>query len=279
MLTAAQVTKRTGERDEPIIGLPPRPAEKLPPLPPQPLVSIVVPCRNPGSMLDLALHSLFMQDYPALEIIVVDAASTDGTPRRLQQISRPGFRFLSEPDKGQADALDKGFALAKGEILAWLNADDCLLPHAVSTWVALLQHQSAPALVYGGCFEWFADVGWMVPAPWIIPPDYQILRDRSDYIMQPAAAFRADAYHKVGGINPDLHYTMDWDLWLSLAESWPCGYREQVLAANRVHEATKTNTGGLARIREIRQVGRRHGRSRFSSANHRYSLVELSTRS
>ncbi|MCK4871321.1 MAG: glycosyltransferase [Phycisphaerales bacterium] len=261
------------------IGLPPRPADPLDPLPDEPLVSIVIPCRNPGRRLDTALRSIAAQTYAHIEHIVVDAASTDGTVDRLRTMRRPGYHWISEPDDGQTDAIRKGFAQARGHILTWLNADDVLLPHAARTWVELLHHESRPALAYGGCFEWFEQVGWMVPAPWVRPPDYHILRDRTDFIMQPAAAFRADALHTIGGLDRELHYAMDWDLWLSLSERWPVAYDHNVLAANRVHADTKTATGGAARILEIRRIGRRHGRSHLAPANHRYGLVALSERS
>ncbi len=260
------------------VGEPPEPADSLSSLPAEPLVSIVVPCRNPGPRLDFALLSLRRQTYRHLEVIVIDGASTDGTAARLPDLCEPTWRFLSEPDQGQSDAISKGFRQAKGEILTWLNADDALLPEAVETWVDLLRHDSRPALAYGGCYEWYEEVGWMVPAPWIQPPSYRILRDRSDYIMQPAAAFRAEAFQAVGGLDGALHYAMDWDLWLKLSRAWPVLYTPRVLAMNRVHTDTKTTTGGRRRIGEIRAIGRRHGRRPAALADHRYALVELSQR-
>jgi glycosyltransferase involved in cell wall biosynthesis len=261
------------------LGEPPAPAAALPPLPDEPVVSIVVPCRNPGHRLDLALESLRRQTYPHLEVIVVDGASTDGSADRLAALCDPAWRWLSEPDGGQSDAISKGFALATGQILTWLNADDALMPDAAATWARLLAHARRPALAYGGCFEWYEEVGWMVPAPWVREPDYVTLRDRSDYIMQPAAAFRADAFKAIGGLDASLHYAMDWDLWLKLSRAWPAIHTAQVLAMNRVHGETKTRTGGGTRLREIRAVGRRYGRSRFAPADWRYGLVSLSERS
>lgn len=258
------------------VGEPPEPAAPLSPLPAEPLVSIVVPCRNPGARLEYALHTLRRQTYPHLEVIIKDGASTDGTAERLTQLCEPNWRWRSEPDAGQSDAISRGFAAARGQILTWLNADDALLPGAVETWVRLLQHERRPALAYGGCFEWFEDPGWMVPAPWVQPPDFSVLRDERDYIMQPAAAFRADALHAVGGLDAALHYAMDWDLWLKLSRSWPTIHTPGPLAMNRVHAETKTRTGGRARMREIRAVGRRHGRPRLSPADWRYGLVSAS---
>jgi hypothetical protein len=259
--------------------MPPDASAPLPPLRGLPIVTIVTPCLNPGERLELAVRSIREQTYPHIEHIIVDGGSSDGTAERLDALESPGVRVIREPDNGQSDALNKGFERANGEILTWLNADDVLVPDAVETWVDLLSHGSNPALCYGGCYEWFESSGWMAPAPWVRSPDYRVLRDRSDYIMQPAAAFRADAFRRVGGLDPALHYTMDWDLWLALSRRWPVAHSQACIAANRVHPDTKTSNGGIDRIREIRAVGRRHGRSALASANHRYGIVELSQRS
>lgn len=275
-----QAKSETESAADPIsIGSPPEPTGLLPELSREPLLSVVVPCRNPGRRLDFALESLRRQTYRHIEVIIIDGASTDGTVERLGAMCSPEWRVVSEADKGQAEAIGKGFALARGEILTWLNADDALLPEAAECWVQLLGHESRPALAYGGCFEWHEEVGWMVPAPWVRPPDFGVLRDLSDYIMQPAAAFRADAFEAVRGVDDSLHYAMDWDLWLKLSRFWPVAHTTQVLAMNRVHADTKTRRGGRERMREIREVGRRHGRRWFSPANYRYALVALSERS
>src|SRR6266545_6693676 len=103
----------------------------------QPLVSIITPSLNQAAFIAAAIESVLMQDYPSIEYIVVDGGSSDGT---LEILKRYGdrVRWISEPDAGQSDAIDKGVRLTHGEILAWLNADDLYLPRAVSAAVAAL---------------------------------------------------------------------------------------------------------------------------------------------
>ncbi len=114
------------------------------------LVSIVTPSFNQAAFLKETIRSVLDQDYPHIEHIVVDGASTDGTLAILGRY--PHLRWLSEPDGGQADALNKGFLLANGAILGWLNSDDLYLPGAVSAAVEALQ-TAAPALHTAGGAE------------------------------------------------------------------------------------------------------------------------------
>jgi len=113
-----------------------------------PLISIVVPTLNQARFIEQTLASITGQNWPRTELIVIDGGSTDGTREIVQRF--PVAHFVSEPDRGQADAINKGMRLAKGDILAWLNSDDYYLPLAFSRVVAALGDLSKPRLVYGG---------------------------------------------------------------------------------------------------------------------------------
>ena len=106
-----------------------------------PLVTVVIPCLNRANYLVSTLESVLQQDYPQIECIVVDGGSTDGTVEILRQYGKR-IKWVSEPDKGHADAINKGWWMSKGEILSWLNADDLyVVSDAISKAVAYLQEE------------------------------------------------------------------------------------------------------------------------------------------
>src|SRR3989337_3125219 len=115
----------------------------------KPLVSIVTPSYNQGSFLEETIRSVLGQDYPHLEYIIVDGGSSDGSGEIIQRYSDRLAWWISEPDQGQTDAINKGFSRAKGEIFAWLNSDDTYLPGAVSEAVSFLSSHPEVGMVYG----------------------------------------------------------------------------------------------------------------------------------
>lgn len=229
---------------------------------PAPLVSIITPSLNQGEFIANAIESVLAQDYPAIEYLVLDGGSTDGTLAILRGYGAR-VRWLSEPDGGQADALNTGFAMARGSIVAWLNADDRYLPGAVSRAVAALQAHPQAALVYGQA-EFIDRAGRVTgPCAQVEPFDLGRLINQLDFVVQPATFFRAEAYAQVGRVDPSLRYCFDYDLWIRLAQRYPVRYLPERLAQVRVYAETKTASGGLARLDEIERMIARHGRRRL----------------
>jgi glycosyltransferase involved in cell wall biosynthesis len=223
-------------------------------------VSVVTPCLNPGKHLAATIHSVLSQDYPAIEYLVMDAGSRDGTVEQLREFG-DRIRWFSEPDRGQADAINKGFAQTHGEILAWLNADDTYTPGAVRIAAEYLAAHPDVAVVYGNA-DFIDPAGKRIaPCAHVEPFDRNRLIHYSDFIVQPAAFFRRSAFDAVGGVDANLHWTMDYDLWLKLAEKHVFHHIPDVLANYRWLGASKTAGGGWKRLDEIRDLLRRHGAS------------------
>lgn len=181
-----------------------------------PTVSVVVPCKNDVHYLSGALESILSQDYPYLECIVVDGGSTDGTLEVLQRYGSR-IRWLSEPDRGAFDAINRGWQLSIGEILAWLNADDLWEPGSVRTVVDFWRGRPDVDVVYGvaGVVDELGRTHRdLVPPTWDL--EYALLH--CDHVIpQPAAFVRRRILEQVGWLYPA--WCHDHDLWLRLARA------------------------------------------------------------
>lgn len=223
-----------------------------------PRVSLVTPCYNGMPWLQAAIDSVLAQDYPAIEYLVMDGGSSDGTVELLREYG-DRLRWVSAPDDGQADAIARGFEQTDGAILGWLNADDVLKPGAVRAAVAALQAHPEAGLVYGHAD--FIDAAGRVIGPCTVvePFSRQRLLHFGDYIIQPATFFTRAAYQTAGGLDRSLHWAMDWDLWLRLARDGEVIYLDMELASYRWLGSNKTAAGGFERLKEVENVARRYG--------------------
>jgi hypothetical protein len=224
-----------------------------------PRISLVTPSFNTGRYLADAIRSVLSQDYPNLDYLVMDGGSTDGTLDVLRSFG-DRIRWVSQKDEGQSDAIRKGFEQTQGEILGWLNADDVFAPGALRTVGEFFAANRDVALVYGNATYIDAEGRLIGPCAHIEPFRIDRLLHYSDFIVQPAAFFRRSAYDAVGGLDPSLHYGMDYDLWLKLARG---GHRlvhiPQCVASYRWLTDNKTAVGGFARLDELRAMTARHG--------------------
>jgi glycosyltransferase involved in cell wall biosynthesis len=188
------------------------PATELPQTPP--LVSIVTPAYNAVATLEAAIRSVLAQDYPSVEHVIVDGASSDGTLAVLERFA-DRVRWLSEPDKGQSDALNKGFALARGEIIGWLNADDVYYPGAVSRAVAHLVAHPEVTLVFSD-FDFIDRRGQPIRriAARDFAPEKLLF---ANIVPQATVFFRRCLLPDVGGISPDYNFVLDWEFVLRVA--------------------------------------------------------------
>lgn len=215
-----------------------------------PLVSIVTPSYQQGGYIEDTLLSVARQSYDAIEHIVVDGGSTDGTTDVLRRHEDEyALRWTSEPDEGQADAINKGFAAAEGEIVGWINSDDFYYDRDV---VAAAVERFAPNpdldVLYGDIA--FVDdrsrITRFQPAPGF---DADVLKGH-DYVPQPGVFFDADVVDE-HALRTDLVFCMDYEYWLRLADAGHSfAAADRVMAAYRMHEETKGRSMGLDRLHE-----------------------------
>lgn len=228
-----------------------------------PLVSIVTPSFNQAAFLEEAMCSVLEQDYPILEYLVVDGGSTDGSVEIIRRYAERLAWWVSQPDKGQTDAINQGFSHAQGEILAWLNSDDAYLPDAISEAVDYLQSHPSVGMVYGDA-QLIDREGHIIGKFPARQTDYRRLRRGYVHIPQQAAFFRASLWKQVGPLDPSFFFAMDYDLWVRLARLAPITYMPRFWAKFRLHESGKSVISDQRCWPEMLRVHYRDGGSPFS---------------
>jgi glycosyltransferase involved in cell wall biosynthesis len=207
-----------------------------------PRISVVVPSFNQASFLPRTLDSILGQDYPGLELIVVDGGSTDGSPEVILRYADRLAWWVSEPDHGQADAINKGFGRASGDILAWINSDDLVAPgalHAVAQYFAANPNVD---VVYGDRIV--IDDQDRELGRWILPYHSRGILRWVDFVPQETLYWRRSIWERAGGrLDAGLQFALDWDLILRLlALNAHFVHLPQVLGLFRAHPAQKTRT-------------------------------------
>ena len=204
-----------------------------------PLVSIVTPSYNQAKYLEETIQSVINQTYPNIEYIIIDGGSDDGTLDIIRKYELHIAWWVSEKDKGQTDAINKGFAKAKGEILAWLNSDDTYLPNAVDEAVAYLMAHPEVGMVYGDA-NYIDSQGSVIGKFNAQQTSYARLRRGGVYIPQQASFFRASLWEQVGPLVPSFYFAMDYDLWVRFAKIAEIHYFPRLWANFRLHDDAKT---------------------------------------
>ena len=204
-----------------------------------PLVSIVTPSFNQAQYLEETIRSVLLQGYPNLEYMIIDGGSSDGSVDIIKKYEPWLTYWVSEPDQGQSHAINKGFGKATGEILAWLNSDDTYEPGTIHQAVKTLKGQQGVVLTYGDCNYINANSEkvnqWKTRS--CSQEDLILL---GSLVPQPTAFFYRWAVEKVGGINQNLHYIMDYELWVRLGYAGAYFYAPSIRANFRLHSNSKT---------------------------------------
>jgi len=236
-----------------------------------PLVTIVTPSLNQGRWVGETVESVLGQRYPSLEYMVLDGGSRDNT---LDVLRSYGHRltWTSGPDGGQSAAINQGFRAARGEIVAWLNADDTYLPGAISTAIEHFMNHPECAMVYGEGHRIDENGRRIGRFPATEPLNLWKLTYLCDYILQQTAFMRRDAVEAVGFLDETLHWAMDWDLFLKIGKRFRIDYLPVYLGNIREHRSAKTASGGRPRIAELARVMRRHGNRRYPPGLFTYGI-------
>jgi glycosyltransferase involved in cell wall biosynthesis len=204
-----------------------------------PIVSIITPSYNQAAFIERTLQSVLAQRYPAIEYIVIDGGSTDGS---IEVIRRYGGRlacWISEKDAGQADAINKGFARATGKYLTWLNADDILYPVAVATLVEFLESNPEVDFVYGDVDQGF-DGGTVSTRKGKAMSFADMVRTTELPIPQQGSLWRREVVERIGGLAPRWHVVLDREFFLRVAEHCHIRYLPVTLGFFRQHADAKS---------------------------------------
>lgn len=243
-------------------------------MPAPPLVSIVTPSFNQAPYLEAAIRSVLEQDHPKVEYLVIDGGSTDGSVDVIKKFAPRLAYWVSEPDRGQTDAINKGFARAAGKYLAWLNADDRLLPVAVKEAVDYLEAHPEVGMVYGDA-DYIDSRGRVIGRFPAAQTDHAALRRGYVHIPQQASFWRRDLWRRVGPLDGSFTFAMDYDLWVRLAEITELKYLPRLWAQFRLHEDSKTLQNDQRAWDEMLKVHWRESGSWFSVIVAKYWLRRL----
>jgi glycosyltransferase involved in cell wall biosynthesis len=224
--------------------------------------SIVTPCLNGRATIAESLQSVRDQRYEPLEHVVVDGGSTDGTPELLE--GAPGVRYISEPDRGLSDAVNKGIRMARNDVVGWLNADDIYLPGALQRVAEAFERRPEALWATGRCLIIDGDGNEIrrgvtrykdtLLRHWSFP-----LHLTQNFVSAPSTFVRRSAFDVVGLFEERFKYSMDYDLWLRLGRVSDPVVIDEPLAAFRMAEGSLSMTGFERQFEEHLQNAREHG--------------------
>lgn len=229
-----------------------------------PLVSIVTPTLQRAELLERTLRSVAAQTYPNVEHIVVDGGSTDGTLDILRRFeAERGIRWVSEPDKGMYDAINKGLRMVRGEIIAYLNSDDLYFPWAVASAIEVFERHADTDLVYGDLIR--IDRVRNVVAPIFTAP-YTRLSPAFGTLLQPSTFWRREMPEDLNGFDATLRFVADADFWFRAAERFQFRRVSEFLAVDLWHETSLSYSRRREMAREDAEMRARHRRGLAGTA-------------
>ncbi len=230
----------------------------------KPKISIVTPSFNQGKYLEETILSVIEQNYLNLEYILIDGGSSDNSLDIINKYDDRISYWISEPDNGQSDAINKGFARASGDIFGWINSDDYYKPGTMDVISKELDPKQEQ-LLFGNCKYYNEDNGQSWESD--VGSKYNSFRLPFDcnYLIQPSTFWTRKLWKKTGLLNTQYHYGFDWDWVLRASKHCEYIYTMNVLSVYRLHSDQKTQSGGKIRSEELLEILSTHGYEDYSS--------------
>jgi glycosyltransferase involved in cell wall biosynthesis len=223
----------------------------------QPKISIITPSFNQGHYIEETILSIIGQGYANLEYIIIDGGSTDDTVAVIKKYEHQITYWVSEKDKGQSDAINKGLKMATGDIVAWLNSDDVYEPGVLQAVADAFAANPKVGIVYGDVESFFPDGRTELWTNNFVPADFF----RRVSIHQPAVFWKRSLHETYGYIDESFYYLMDYDFWARIFFNVPSQRINKTLSRFRVHDSAKTGNNPIGLYDDYRRVISRIARS------------------
>jgi glycosyltransferase involved in cell wall biosynthesis len=252
---------------------------------PLPKISIITPSLNQGEFIEQTIQSVLNQEYPDLEYIIIDGGSTDSTLDILRGFDNR-IIWISEPDRGQSHAINKGLRMASGQVLAFLNSDDIYLPGALLNVGRHFLKNPGSAWLTGKCRN-IDHNGFEIRRAithyknfWLCIRSYRVLLIM-DYISQPSTFWHRRILEKVGFFDEGLQFAMDYDYWLRIGQHFRLDYLNSYLACFRIHPLSKAGSSANNQFDALYAIAKSHSSSKILvdlHAIHNYLIISVYNR-
>lgn len=230
-----------------------------------PLITIVTPSYNQGQFIEETIISVLNQTYKKIQYIIVDGGSTDNTMEVVNKYRDRIDVIIHEKDNGQTDAINKGFKLAKGELVGWINSDDILYSKCVEKIVELYTANPEGAIFYCSFLDWIDESGSFITKRKINIPNRNYLLNKNTTIIQQGSFYSNNIIKKINYLDDSIFYCMDLDLWLRLLKFGNIySLNEKSYSAFRVYPGTKTDTGKRKFLKDIKKTVLKNGGNWYS---------------
>jgi glycosyltransferase involved in cell wall biosynthesis len=216
-----------------------------------PLVTVITPAYNQAHFLRDTIESVLAQDYPNIELVVLNDGSTDNTEEILKEYTGR-IKWETQPNMGQTATINKGWQQTSGEIITWLNSDDTFLPGGVRIGVQYLLDHPETAIVFGDTMLTEADGTHLYASPPQPPFDYmRFLANCNNTVSQPSTFIRRTVLEKAGELDSKFYYFMDWDFWMRAGLYFKIDHITDILSTYRLHAESKTVAQALKAAPEL----------------------------